>query len=139
VFEGLVQAGDLIEKTNTNLEPELLTREAAAEGLRHYARLEKLVAFGKAMLAHRLDDPAELARVTGTSVPKAKETVETGHALQDAGEVRAALQTGAISLDQASAVATAERARPGTSSELLAVAAEESFQVLRERSPARLC
>jgi hypothetical protein len=60
-----------LEKANADLEPELLTRHAAREVLAEYARAERLVAFGKAALARRLDDAAELARMTGTSIGKA--------------------------------------------------------------------
>jgi hypothetical protein len=51
------------------------------------------------VLARRLDDAAEVARLTGTSLGQAKATVETGKALGDADDVRAAFQGGAISQD----------------------------------------
>ena len=41
---------------------------------------------------------------------------------------------GSISLDQATEIARAEKAQPGSAAELLSVAREESFQVLREKS-----
>jgi hypothetical protein len=133
-FTPIAEAITWLEKANADLEPELLGADAARELLATCARAEKLASFGKAMLAQRLDDATEVARVTGTSVPKATATVDTGKALGDADEVRDAFRGGAISLDQASEIARAEQARPGAATELLAVAAGESLQVLRERS-----
>ena len=53
------------------------------------------------MLARKLDDASEVARLAGTSVTKAKATVQTAKALADADEVRAAFQDGDISCEQA--------------------------------------
>jgi hypothetical protein len=97
-----------------------------------YARLKKLAAYGETMLARKLEDPEELARVTGTSVGKAKATVETAKVLKESGEVTAAFAGGDISLDQATEIARAEQASPGSATELLRTAETESFQVLRE-------
>ena len=123
-----------LEKANTELEPELVTVEAARELLARYARAGKLVAYGEAVLARRIDDAGAVARATGTSMGRAKKTVETGAALKAAPEVRDALAGGEISLDQAGEIATAEQARPGSSGELLSVAREESFHVLRDKA-----
>jgi 5-methylcytosine-specific restriction endonuclease McrA len=51
--------------------------------------------------------------------------------LKDAPEVGSAFASGEISLDQASEIARAEQARPGSAGDLLKVAKEESFHVLR--------
>jgi Domain of unknown function (DUF222) len=98
------------------------------------ARAEKLVAYGKTMLARKLDDAAEVARTTGISIGKAKATVDTAKTLSDAPEVCEAFKGGDISVDQASEIARAEKAEPGCATELLEVAYEETFQVLRERA-----
>jgi hypothetical protein len=123
-----------LEKANADLESELMTADAARNQLALYARAEKMAAYGKTVLARKLDDAIEVARVTGTSVPKARATVDTAKALRDADEVRDAFQGGDISLEQATEIARAEQARPGAASELLPVATTESFQVLRERA-----
>ncbi|CAN5650722.1 hypothetical protein BH24ACT26_BH24ACT26_06780 [soil metagenome] len=123
-----------LEKANADLEPELLSADAARDLLAAYARAEKLASFGKTVLARKLDDATEVARVTGTSVGKAKAAVDTGKALGDADDVRGAFRGGDISLDQATEIAKAERARPGTGAELLSVAATEAFHVLRDRA-----
>ena len=123
-----------IEKSNIDLEPEVMDAPAVRELLSRYAKAEKLVSYGKTMLAAKLDDAAEVARTTGVSVGKAKATVDTGNSLKGADEVREAFKSGEISVDQASEIATAENASPGSSTELLKLAQEESFQTLREKS-----
>ena len=65
---------------------------------------------------------------------KAKAAVDTGNSLKSADEVRDAVRSGELSLDQASEIATAENASPGSSTELLKLAQDESFQALREKS-----
>jgi hypothetical protein len=123
-----------LEKANANLDADLLPVDSARELLDEYARAEKLVSYGKAELARRIDDAATVARAAGTSMGKAKQTLETGAALKDAPEVSDALATGDISLDQASEIARAEQAKPGSAGELLKVAKEESFHALRDKS-----
>jgi hypothetical protein len=123
-----------LEKLNADLEPQLLTATAARELLSDCARAEKLIAFAKTSLTRKLDDPAELARVTGTSIGKAKATVETAKGLTCADEVRDAFAGGEVSLDQATELVKAEQARPGSSSELLPVAMEEGLHVLKDRA-----
>src|ERR671918_2923781 len=123
-----------LEKANANLEPELLTTDSARRLLDEYARAEKLISFGKAVLAQRVDDAALVARATGTSMGQAKKTLETGAALKDAPEVGDALARGEVSLDQAGEIAKAEQASPGSAADLLKVAKKESFNVLRDEA-----
>ena len=77
-----------LEKANSDLEPQLLGADAARALLADYARAEKFVSYGKAMLAHRLDDATEVARAGGTSMGEARATVETARALAEADPVR---------------------------------------------------
>ena len=133
-FEHMDDALASLEKANSELEPELLTAEAARELLESYARAGKLVAYGEAVLARRIDNAAAVARVTGTSMGAAKRTAETGAALSDAPEVSDALARGEVSLDQAAVISKAEQPRPGSSKDLLDVAKSESFHVLRDRA-----
>ena len=102
VFKHVAEATGSLEKANANLQAELLSADAAKELLAAYARAEKLASFGKTVLARRVEDAAEVARATGTSVGKAKATVDTGKVLGDSDDVRDAFQTGNISLDQSS-------------------------------------
>ena len=130
----LDEAAALVEKANANLEPDLMGVDRARTLLATYARIEKLAAYGKTVLATRLDDAHAVARASGVSMGRAKATVDTGAAIRDSDEVRDAFKGGSISLDQASEIARAEKACPGVSSELLAMAHEESFHVLKEKS-----
>jgi 5-methylcytosine-specific restriction endonuclease McrA len=133
-FTPIAEAITMLEKANAGLEPELLPGDLAKDLLASYARAEKLAAYGKTVLSRRVDDANEIARVTGTSVGIAKATVATGKALQQAGRVTDAFQGGDISLDQTTEIARAEQASPGAAAELLPVATNESFQVLRDKA-----
>ena len=130
----LDEATELVEKANANLKPELVAGADARVVLAKYARLKKLVSYGEAMMARRVDDASAVAHATGTSMGQAKKTVETGAALEQTPEIGVALATGEISVDQAGEIAKAEQARPGSASDLLSVAHSESFQVLRDQA-----
>ena len=65
---------------------------------------------------------------------KAKATVESGNALSEAPEVSDAFKSGDISLDQATEIARAEESAPGVASELVEVARDESFHVLKDKA-----
>jgi 5-methylcytosine-specific restriction endonuclease McrA len=130
----IAEAVTWLEKANADLEPELLTADMARKLLVAYARAEKLASFGKTVLARKLDDATEVARVTGTSVGSARTTVATGNALSHADEVRGAFQAGAISFDQATEIAKAAKTRPDAESKLLSLATTEAFHVLKDRA-----
>jgi hypothetical protein len=127
------QAVELLEKSNANLQPELLTSERARELMAAYARAEKLVAFGVAALARKLDH-REVARLTGSSIGKARNVVATGEAMAQSEELSAALKQGDISLDQAAEIAAAEQSAPGAAAGLVPVAQKEPFHVLRNQA-----
>jgi HNH endonuclease len=134
---GLVdEAIELLEKSNAELEPELLSSSHARELLDRYARARRLVDFGVAALARKVDDASQVAKATGTSMGSAKATVATGRVLRDAGEFSAAFQAGHLSLDQAAEIAKAEESAPGAARELLKVAEEKAFHVLKDRARA---
>ena len=130
----LDHAIELLEKANTDLEPELLPATTARELLEVYVRAQRLATFGVTTLARKLNDVSEIALATGTSLGKAKETVATAKTLQESERLGDALRQGDISLDQATEIATAERAAPGSAKELLEVAARENFHVLKEKA-----
>ena len=85
-----------LAKANANLEPDLLSVSDARELLGAYARAQRLAAFGVAALARKLDDASEVARVTGTSLGKARETRRL-HALTAARRLRPRTRTSATS------------------------------------------
>ena len=130
----LDQAVELLEKSNAGLEPELLTAAVARELLAGYARIEKLAAFGIAALTRKVSDSDEVARATGTSAGKAEAVVTTGKVMAASAELNVAMQTGSVSLDQAAEIAKAEEARPGAAKELLGVARDQAFHVLKDKA-----
>jgi hypothetical protein len=81
-----------LEKANAELDPELLPAPIARKLLGTYAPAERLASFGKTVLARKLDDATEVASATGTSVGKAKVTLDTGRALRDADATRDAFR-----------------------------------------------
>jgi hypothetical protein len=91
-FGHVDEAVALLEEANANLEPELLSAPVARKLIDAYARAEKLAAFGVAALARKLDDASEIARVTGTSVGRAKEKGATGKVLSDSAPLEDALK-----------------------------------------------
>jgi hypothetical protein len=131
----LDEAIEHLEKANADLDPELLSVSEARARLRVYARAQKLVAFGVAALARKVDDVAEVAQTTGTSVGRARDTVETGKVMGGCGELGVALQCGDVSLQQATEIAKAEESAPGSAEALVAVAKKEAFHVLKEEGP----
>ncbi len=130
---GILAAIDDLEKANANLQPELLTVERARELMAAYARVQKLGAFGVAALSRRLQE-AEVARLTGSSLGKAKEIATTGKVMATSVELSDALQHGDLSLDQAVQIASAEESAPGAARHLVAVAQDEPFHVLKEKA-----
>src|SRR5687767_10315751 len=130
----LQEAKKWLEKANANLQPELLTAAETRRQLGLYASIKKLAGFGETSLALKADDPQELARVTGTSVGKAKDTVEAAKVLQDADVVRDAFSRGEVSFDQAQVIGKAEKAAPGSSAGLLDVTKSEGFHILKENA-----
>ncbi|MGH3923694.1 MAG: hypothetical protein ACRDTT_12645, partial [Pseudonocardiaceae bacterium] len=133
-FSQVDEANELLEKANANLEPELLAAADARELLASYARTQRLAAFGVAALARKLDDASELARATGSSTGRARDTIATGKVLSGSAPLEDALKQGEVSLDQAAEIAKAEESAPGSAEDLVKVAQEESFHVLRDRA-----
>ncbi len=130
----LDDALELLEKANADLEPELMSAAQAREAFARYARAERLASYGLAALARKIDDTAEYARTTGTSVGKARQAQDTARRLRDSTQVAEALKGGAISLDQASEITKADEADPGAATKLLRVAQTEPFHVLRDEA-----
>lgn len=124
----------LLERANARLRPDELSRPDSRAILDAYSKAQKLCGFGMAALAPSVDDPTVVARTTGTSVGRAREVLSTGAVLKGAPALGEALQKGKVSLDQAAEIARAEEASPGCSRELLKVARDDSFQVLKDRA-----
>jgi hypothetical protein len=91
---------EALDKANASLEPELLTLGEARARLGVYAEIRRRVDYGIAALARRVGDATEVASITGTSVPRAKDAVATGKVMSASGELGEALKGGEVSLDQ---------------------------------------
>lgn len=130
----LDEAAARVEKVNADLSPGLYSKARRRSLLERYARLEKLAAFGKAALAAQVGDAAALARVTGTSIGRARQTIETGRRLEENPQLGEALRRGQVSLDQAEEIAKTEAVRPGSVDRLLETARTDSFHVLKDEA-----
>ena len=128
----LDEAIELLEKANAELEPELLDSGGAREVLDRYARARRLVDYGVAAVARKVNDAAAVSRATGTPVGQAKATIELGNNLKAAPELGAALQAGAVSAEQAREIASAEASVPGITEDLVQVANSQPFHVFKD-------
>ncbi|HEY7874142.1 MAG TPA: HNH endonuclease [Actinomycetota bacterium] len=128
------EAIELLEKSNAELEPELMSAAGARELLADYSRAEKLVAYGIAALARKVRDASVVAQASGISAGKAQAVVRTGEVMASSAELSMAMQTGTVSLDQATEIAKAEEAKPGAAAQLLPVARDQGFHVLKEKA-----
>lgn len=134
VEQDLADATALIERANAKLDACELSAAGTRSLMNAYARIQRLGGFGVAALSARVDDPSKVARATGTSLGKARDTVATGGALRSSPDLHEALQQGAVSLDQAAEIARAEEAAPGSVRGLVKVAKEEAFHVLKDEA-----
>lgn len=130
----LQQAIELLEKANADLEPELLDSSGARAVLEGYARARRLVDFGVAAVSRKVGDAAAVSRATGTPMGQAKATIELGGNLKAAPELGAALQSGAVSAEQAIHIASAEASAPGVTEDLVKVANSEPFHVFKDKA-----
>ncbi len=99
-------------RRTAGLEPELVSVPDAKTCTALYAKLNRLSSFGVTAFAHK-QDAADLARVTGTSMGKAKDMAATSEVLATSRPLDSALRKGEVSLDQATEIARAEEASPG--------------------------
>jgi HNH endonuclease len=136
-FEPTEEAVAVLEKTVNELEADLLFPAEASRLLDLFVRAERIAGAGKALVARRIKDAKELARRTGTSVGKAREVLDLGSAMEGTPALDDAVRLGEVSPDQASVIARAEAAAPGSAEDLLDVARSEPFHVLAEQARLR--
>ena len=129
-----------------SLDVESLSASQSASGFEKFAELEKVAAAGKVLLAAKIAQsdtwakaghrsPEEwMARKSGTSMGRAKNTVETAKRLSELPATEAAVKSGSLSLDQAAAVSEAAAADPSAEKKLLEAAGTESLKELQRRS-----
>ncbi|MEX0825223.1 MAG: HNH endonuclease signature motif containing protein [Acidimicrobiia bacterium] len=134
----LAEAVGFLHKANDALNPNRCDDAEARALLAHYAEAKKLASFGEAALAARLADPGHVARVTGTSVRRARETLQTAEQAAKTPALGKAMRAGQISLEQAAEIARTERVAPGSAGALLERARGGApFQVLRDEGRKR--
>ncbi|MEX1208359.1 MAG: HNH endonuclease signature motif containing protein [Acidimicrobiia bacterium] len=134
----LAEAVGFLHKANDALNPNRCDDAEARALLARYAEAKKLASFGEAALAARLADPGHVARVTGTSVRRARETLETAEQAEKTPELGQAMRAGEVSLEQAAEIAKTERVAPGSAGALLERARGGApLQVLRDEGRRR--
>jgi hypothetical protein len=123
-----------LEEANSGLLSGLRSRADSEALLQLYVRVEKLAAFGKATLAARVGDPTSLARVSGVSVGQARRAIETGKRIAGVPRLAEAAQQAVVSLHQADEIARTSEVAPGAVDDLLSLARNESFGVLKQKA-----
>ena len=125
-------ASDQLEAVLASLDPDVLDGPVAAEYVEVFARVERLAAAGKALVARRVvatgvwkregghrDAAGWMASVSGTSVGHAMQVLDTAERVADLPATEAALRTGALSTTQAALVSDAAAADPHAEGGLL--------------------
>jgi hypothetical protein len=133
----ITAAVGVIEEELRSFRPDLVDRASAARLVSVFAQGEKACAAGTALLARLVGDAAALARTTGTSVGKARAVIGLSQCLRDTPDLYRAVRDATVSLDQATEIAKAETAAPGSAADLIGVAREQPYHVLREQARAR--
>jgi 5-methylcytosine-specific restriction endonuclease McrA len=133
-FEHLQAAIEQLEKANASLQPELLAVSDARDALSIYVKAQRQASFGITALAARIDDATVLARSAGVSMGRARDTIATAKTASSSEPLDDALRSGAISPEQATEIARAEDSAPGCATELIELAKDSSFAVLREKA-----
>ncbi len=126
------------------LEPGVLSLDDAKQMLRDVTASKNSLATMQALLAKRVADTGEwkrdgdrspeehLAKETGTSVGRAKETLGTAERLGGLGATDEAARAGELSPEQAAAVSDAATANPAAEQKLLATAKKGSLKELED-------
>jgi hypothetical protein len=123
-----------LEKVNGELSPDSYGPHAARSLQSKYARVVKLGTFGEVSLADRVGDAAELARIGGTSVGRARRTLDTSRQLAKTPVLEEALRRADLSFDQAQEIAKTEAVVPGSAGLLVDIARHSKFHVLKEEA-----
>ena len=142
--QSLVEAVDIVHAALVSFQPETYSGEECATLVEKLAALENVSAFARVSAAARAGECGAhrergfadvsdwMARATGSTAGSAKAALETAAALESQPEVKAALETGELSFDQARELVKTEAAVPGSTAGLLDVAKTESFRTLKE-------
>jgi hypothetical protein len=133
-LSALTEALRLLRLANTALAAEVWSSSESRHRLACYVEARKLAAFGEATLAARVGDADGLARLSGSSVGRARETIDTGRAMSESPVLGEAVGRGEVSLDQASEIARTASLVPESMAELVEVARSQPFRALKDRA-----
>jgi hypothetical protein len=144
VFEVLHESIESLRSLVATLDPAALSGTQAKELVEQSVELERLVGAVRTLAAGRVaqtgawandgpfrDAGAWMASVAGTTVGRAKATIENAQRLTSLPETEAALRAGSLSEVQVDAIATAAAADPRAERMLLASAATEGVRGLK--------
>lgn len=144
-YDPLQIARNTIAKAVRELDADALDAPRAVELVDYFAGLKNLAAAGEAVAAAAVArttawygsgerSPAEwLAKRTGTSTGTARGALETAEKLTGAPATDEAFRNGALSAQQAEAIAGAAAANPGAEQELLGMAKTQPLAKLKDR------
>ncbi len=139
----VAQARDTVARVAAGFEAALVTIEDAERIVGHAAAMKHMAATIESLAAARaaagpawrqagFKTPAEwLASKSGSSVGKAKETIETGKRLESQPATAAAARAGALSAEQTAMIADAAAADPSAEEDLVEAAGTASLTELR--------
>lgn len=128
-MERIQSALETLENEVRSLHPDTVDPGLGARLISLFARVERVGAAGTALLARRVNDTALLARAAGTSVGKARAVLGLSVRLKDTPDLDRAVRGAAVSLDQATEIAKAETAAPGSAADLVEIAREAPHHV----------
>jgi hypothetical protein len=141
----VTRAIELLSGVVATLDPARLTGPDAAELYRKFAAVERLSMAAKTLLAPRVDEsgvwrdrghrsPAVmLAELEGVPVGQARNTLEVGRRLPELPGTEEALRSGTLSGPKVAELSGAAILDPGIEGSLLAGAADQPLQKLKER------
>ncbi len=130
----------------SSLDPAMIHAHQVPDAFDVLVHMQKLVSGALVRMTARYEDVGDwkrngsrsaedaIARKTGTTVGRARRSLQTSKNLAETPGIDNALRRGALSPDQADAVASGAAASPADEDELLRTAEKESLQTLKERA-----
>ncbi len=147
MFEVLTSSLASLRLLVASFDPSSLDGEQAKQLVEEFAAVERLAAAGRTLAAGRVaetgawtvdgsfrDAGAWMASVTGTTVGRARSTLETAERLAGLPATGAAFRSGALSDVQVDVIAAAATTEPRAERSLLACAGSEGVKGLKDRS-----
>jgi hypothetical protein len=141
----VAKATDLLSGVLARLDPATLTGPDAAALYRMFAGVERLSMAGKTLLAPRIDESGVwrdsghrtsavmLAELEGVPTGQARNTLEVGQRLPHLPGTEEALRSGSLSGPKVAELSGAAVLDPGNEASLLAGAADQPLQLVKER------